>query len=57
MGISNMLLDEAFKYLKTTKPYLTCHKSNLKYLNNLIKKYNWKKTGVVGNEILFNGGK
>ncbi len=57
MGISNMLLDEAFKYLKTTRPYLTCHKSNLIYLNNLIKKYNWKKTGVVGNEILFNGGK
>ena len=54
MGISTILLDEVFKYLGTTKPYLTCHKSNLKYLKNIIKKYKWKKSGIVNNEILFN---
>lgn len=53
-GISNILLEEAFKYLDTTKPYLTCNKNNLKYLNNIIKKYNWKKTGIINNEIEFN---
>lgn len=54
IGISNILLEEAFKYLDTTKPYLTCNKNNLKYLNNIIKKYNWKKTGIINNEIEFN---
>lgn len=54
IGISNILLEEAFKYLDTTKPYLTCDKNNLKYLNNIIKKYNWKKTGIINNEIEFN---
>ena len=53
-GISNILLEEAFKYLDTTKPYLTCNKNNLKYLNNIIKKYNWKKTGIINSEIEFN---
>lgn len=54
IGISNILLEEAFKYLDTTKPYLTCNKNNLKYLNNIIKKYNWKKTGIINSEIEFN---
>ena len=54
IGISNILLEEAFKYLDTIKPYLTCNKNNLKYLNNIIKKYNWKKTGIINNEIEFN---
>lgn len=54
IGISNILIEEAFKYLDTTKPYLTCNKNNLKYLNNIIKKYNWKKTGIINNEIEFN---
>ena len=54
IGISNILLEEAFKYLDTTNPYLTCDKNNLKYLKNIIKKYNWKKTGIINNEIEFN---
>ena len=53
-GIGGMLLNEAFKYLGTSKPYLTCNKDNLKYLNSFIKKYKWKKSGLVGKEILFN---
>lgn len=56
-GISGMLLDETFKYLGTMKPYITIHKNNLKYFKNIIKRYNWKKTGMVNEEILFNGGK
>lgn len=55
-GISNILLEETFKYLGTTKPYLTCDKNNLKYLNKIIKKYNWKKTGIINDEIEFNKG-
>lgn len=56
VGISTLLLDEAFRYLNTTKPYLTCHKDNLDKFNKLIKKYNWKKYKTINNEILFNGG-
>lgn len=54
MGISKILLDETFKYLETFKPYLTCNEKNLIFLNPIIKKYNWKKTGKLEKEIIFN---
>lgn len=53
-GLSKILLDESFKYLETFKPYLTCNKNNLKLLNPIIRKYNWKKTNQINNEIIFN---
>ena len=54
MGVSKILLDETFKYLETFKPYLTCNEKNLIFLNPIIKKYNWKKTGKLEKEIIFN---
>ena len=54
LGIGSILLNESFKYLNTSKPYLTCNKNNIEYLNYFIKKYKWKKCGKVNDEILFN---
>ena len=53
-GISDILLEEAFKYLGTMKPYITIHKDNLKYFKDIIKRYNWRKCGNINDEILFN---
>ena len=54
IGIGSILLNESFKYLNTSKPYLTCNKNNIKNLSYFIKKYKWKKIGKVNDEILFN---
>ena len=46
MGISNILLEESFKYLDTTKPYLTCNKNNLASARTIVKN-----GGVLENEL------
>ena len=56
-GISSILLEEAFKYLETTKPYLTCNQEKENHIKPLMIKYGWKKTNVINEEIFFNGGK
>jgi hypothetical protein len=52
-----VLLEESFKYLETTKPYLTCNQEKESYIKPLMKKYGWKKTNIVNDEIFFNGEK
>ena len=53
-GFSDILLEDAFKYLGTMKPYITIHKDNLKYFKDIIRRYNWEKCGNINDEILFN---
>lgn len=41
-GIGTKLLEESMKWLKTTKPFITITKDNIKYYENFIKKYDWE---------------
>lgn len=40
-GIGTQLLNEAFKYLETTKPIITFSDYKLPIFQNIIDKYNW----------------
>ena len=61
-GIATKLLEEAFKYLGTTKPLVSITEYKLKQFSSIIKKYDWKETQIILNyynkisrEIVFNG--
>lgn len=62
-GIATALLEEAFKYLGTTKPLASIADYKLDQFSSIINKYNWKKTQILSDsyynntsrEIVFNG--
>lgn len=60
--IATILLEEAFKYLGTTKPLFSIRDYKLNQFSSIIHKYNWKQTQILSNyykagtqEIVFNG--
>lgn len=62
MGNCKYLLEEAFKYLGTSKPLVTFSKDNYHLFQRIIEKYNWKLTEKLKNkyqldktEYCFNG--
>lgn len=43
-GIGSLLLDESFKFLETTKPFITITEDKLYMFAKLIEKYDWQLT-------------
>ena len=46
-GLGSLLIEEAMKYLETTKPLITINEDKLAMFKNLITKYNWNLTEVA----------
>ena len=46
-GISRLLLEESFKWLKTTKPVITISDYKLSQFEKIIKDYDWKLTETL----------
>lgn len=46
-GVGTLLLEEAMKYLDTTKPFITFNEEILPMFEKIIKKYNWELVEVV----------
>jgi ASC-1-like (ASCH) protein/GNAT superfamily N-acetyltransferase len=60
--IATVLLEQAFKYLGTTKPLITIADYKIKLFENIIKKYDWQLAqtldGIYNNhskELVYNG--
>ena len=63
LGVATALLEEAFKYLETTKPLISIADYKVDQFSEIIKKYGWEQTQILtdgyyndtSREIVFNG--
>ena len=62
LGIGTAIIEEAFKWLETTKPLITITDYKLDMFKPIIDKYNWELTEIVSGlynnsfqELCFNG--
>lgn len=62
LGISFAIIEEAMKWLGTTKPLITLPEYKLEMFRSIIEKYNWELTEIVSGlyndrfkELCFNG--
>ena len=54
-GLGTILVKKGLEYLETPSPLLTIPADKIKMFKKMIKKYNWKITASVDNEIIVNG--
>ncbi len=58
-GVSKLLLEDSFEYLKTEKPIITIPEFRLDEFSSIINAYGWEASSIIDNyfskEIEFNG--
>ena len=53
-SVGSKLIDISIAILGVSNPVITMSIDKLSEFNKIIKKYNWKKTGIINSEIEFN---
>lgn len=54
-GLGTILVEKGLEYLETPSPLITIPAEKIKIYQKIIKKFNWKITDSVDNEIIVNG--